>query len=523
MTQNNFKSKKKFFCKKNSKYHDVRKKNSRELGVNTNSPQWYYPNPTIKSMATAMNFNIRSGSVINLEKEHALTYNDLFINRMPGVCTNIHVDIPGVSTDPTSPVNQEAFNIYTTIRKNVSLSTLPFEAPDLFNYLYAVGFAYAWITFMRRIYRTLCVYDRLNNYTPDALLYAMGVDTTDLSFKGENLKFYLDYQARRINKMYLPKGVAWVDKMIDTYQHIYIDEDIAKAQFILDVPGVVWQFQVDSTTSKGKVVALQSHLNVPGGNNFEWFRNMTESLINPIFNDEDFGTITGYLSRAFGDNHDPYNILEWDSSPIQFEYSKEYLEKWHNACVGGADFQFWSGFEITQETDSYLNPYIKFNPTYSPGSIPYVSSAMRSCGNRLLDFYDNQISEDQILTATRWMFTFKRLESGADFQFESVGTEFVPEMELIYFDKDNKLTFKRTYTTINVDINDKIDMNDFLSYSILTKWNYAPIVLVLRSEEQPSSLFAILGDFGNYKEVSGEELSKLHLCALEGLFNPDTL
>ena len=105
--------------KKFSKYKDIRESNSRKLGTNTNSPQWYYPNPTIKAMATAMNFNIRNGSLINLKKTNCLEYADNFIQRMPGVCTNIHIDIPGVSTDPTSPINQEAFNIYTTIRKKI--------------------------------------------------------------------------------------------------------------------------------------------------------------------------------------------------------------------------------------------------------------------------------------------------------------------------------------------------------------------------------------------------------------------
>lgn len=512
------------------KYEDVRAKNSRPLGNNTNDISWYYPDESIKRLSTAVNFNNINGNPIgyadgvNLKNSQ---YNGMLCNKMPGIMRIDHIPVPGVSTGPTSSINQVAYTLYKKIRQEVSLSTLHFEAPDLMNYLYAVSSVYSWLGYLRRLYRTVLKYNPLNNYTPESLVKVMGVNPSEFTYLGNNLHLYIDYITRRISKLYLPGNINWVKKMVEEYTHIFVDEDIAKAQYIVVVPHHLWKFEYDSSVGKGRVVTMYIQTNQPGSMTFENLREITENLLNPIFADEDFGTISGYLSRTFGGNENAYNIESWDDSPIQFEYSKEFLEKMHNMCVGGSNLNSWANFEITQETDAFLNPYLKFNPTYTPTGVFQKSSAKRCCGNRILDFYDAEISSDQILSASRWMFSLKDVDGeGNSYQFDSLGADFIPDITLFWFDNQtNDLVYQSYDTTLPMKFSagTTIVMEDitfFKGYMAMTKWNYAPIVVVLDEEY---NFIGLLGDFGNYTILSRDQLYKLNSCAIEGLFNPNQL
>lgn len=495
-------------------------------GINTNPPSDYYPDPKIQALAAAINLNIRNGSdATPIDGVNVKGVSEA-INRMPGVYANPILHVPGKATHPTDPVNEAARSVIDAIRKNINANR-DYEMPDVPKYLLAICDIQAWISFLKLIYRTASKYNVLNAYTPLALLRAMHVDTSDINNLKIQLSFYINTLVYRVSNLKIPKDIPILSTWIHDFEEIYVDEDIAKAQFIVNVPQYIWKYVINDE-GKSELIPKLYFNDGKLTHTVQDLMDFTEDLLYNIVNDEDFAILTGDMMKTYSSFHEVTGVELNDV--IEFTPSTEFLEKWHNAAqfteFDNSQCQV-TGWKITEDTSTNLDPFIVFNPQFKAINLAAFTSQRRGAGARFIDFKSKDVTNDQIINATLWMFTYKILdEEEFEYEFECVNTTLCGKGEIWYYDTNNNLVRNPYWGTVSTH---KLS-NGRISYSpsdaktliLLSKWNYAPMTVfnwtLNEIDENDIGYYGMIGDFGNYTLIDKRILTNINTCVMYGQY-----
>lgn len=164
---------------------------------NINDPIWYSMDNQLVNNAGQISFYNPNGAQL----EHVAGYTGKF--SMPGIMAINMVPIPGVSTDPYSPINVAARRLFDAVNYKNSRN-FTYESSDLMIYSYVTASAYAYYAWMKRIYGIMNTYSNTNWFMPDGLLRAIGVSARDIRAHLSDLRYYVNYFGRKLSVLTVP-------------------------------------------------------------------------------------------------------------------------------------------------------------------------------------------------------------------------------------------------------------------------------------------------------------------------------
>lgn len=264
-----------------------------------NDYRWYVANDQIAKDVGSFAYGYPVGSRLDFGP-YGDTFND---NSVPGVACIYTGPSVGWSTDKNSPINVAAKNIYSYVRHANSGHT-NYDSPDLMLYLIAMDSIYSYISYLRRVYGVLNLYNRVDRYYPDTVLRAMRINADDLRAHISDFRAFINMLSVKAGSLCVPATMSYMRKHVWLYEGLYLDSASAKPQTYLFSPVTFYKFELDENNDyAGKCTHTAfSSSNADGLFTFEELRNFANSLINPIIASEDMNIMSGDILKAYGTN-----------------------------------------------------------------------------------------------------------------------------------------------------------------------------------------------------------------------------
>lgn len=313
----------------------------------SNDPRWYAENEQLLKDSASFSYNYPLGARINLGPNAGTVANSTSI---PGVMAIYCTPSVGYSTDPNSPVNIAARNIYTFVR-HANAGHTNYESTDLMLYLLAQDSCYSFIAHLKRLYGVMLTYSYTNRYYAMSVIQALGANFNDLDEHIADLRAYINSLVVRVGSMCVPASMSYMARHIWMYSGMYVDTpNNDKAQTYVYVPEAFYQFGLDNDgagclylqplakeqyTSQ---IILPTPDNTVVGNTFAQLKAYGDQLLAPILMNEDFNIMSGDILKAFGEN----GVYMIESLPENYiilpTYSEEVLNQINNATLIGRGF-----------------------------------------------------------------------------------------------------------------------------------------------------------------------------------------
>lgn len=373
------------------------------------------------------------------------------------------------------------------------------------------------------MYRCTKLSDPINKYLGKNLILAAHVDYEDLISHSIEFKSRLDLWADRLKQICVV-DIPLYDEAMHTYDEIYCDEDIIKAQLIENVPLYVWKLEPNG--QGGFKCTPKTFFNVYSTHywKIDEIDNFISDLFEYIFNDDDLAFMNADIKAAY-EGH-LFFLEPVNDTPMPITYSKEFLEKWHNSAqlgyYPGQNPTLVLDWEVNETVDPHENGRLQFDPTIKALDGPDFVSARRGAGNRYIDFYDREVTPDQIMNATRWLFSLKVDDEAAyTLKFDSLPSQIIATVFLYKINAAGDALQVSVFNgSIPMGQNSDgyiITKNTVDILTLLAKWNYAPLSIVMLNYTsvagQRAGFISVAGDLGNYTVISKRVLFNMNNLA----------
>jgi len=474
-----------------------------------NDASWYtVPGQLTKDVAS-LSFNNATGISYNLGEgvENKLV--------TPGIMSIYMSPIPGVSFGASSAVNIAAKNLYSWVR-HANSGHSNYDSPDLMLYVLAMDSAFAYYAWMARIYGVLRVYDQRNRYLGMHMAQAMGVNYSDMISHLAAFRSYINQYAVKLGAFNVPTSMSLFKRHMWMFNNVYADEDNVKGQFYMYNPAYLYMYEEQE--GAGKLVPQSLCLYpeaISGDNNFVALKHAPlrslddiigygERLINALVASEDINIMSGDILKAYDGNVYKLTLIgeDYAVAPV---FSEEVLSQIHNTIFAGnriakpvAD-DLWSTFNVTQ-TGTVGYGAILCQPSTKDSQAPDL---------KILDFWKNDVTPDDVIVATRNMIHQWYDEIGARWTIQTAGTE-VPMFATIYTlnEDGNTMTGTDVFDSVNYATVSRI-LTDF---STLNFFNEHPLLYAKNNNKFDAK--CVQGEVSNYTLLDLEDLRKMHDTAL---------
>lgn len=363
-------------------YRDERQskeeESDRSMTKGMNDVSWYTRNPNLSAAAAQIPFPYRPGMTLHLTDSAAITGAPV----IPGVMSLRWLPSVGHSGSATDPASIAAKEIYAKVRSAFS-GSLDADAPDFIMYLMALDSIYAYIAWLKRVFRTLNAYTPDNYQTPEALLLAMGIPATAIPTLRED-KMQL-WQA--INTLVLSSRKFTCPALMDVMNrhywlsdNVYTDAASANAQFYLFTPEGLYNYAEVAIPGdeNGNTAAGLEYVPLYNQSLQPWtVRGLLlygTNMIDRLVAWDDAYTISGYLKRAY--EGAPSFIVEeigYDAT-LEPVYSEEVLTQIENSrtILGGVGLDY-TKVKVAQNP---LDNTVRFNPMFAYRYLKFDDSAV---------------------------------------------------------------------------------------------------------------------------------------------------
>lgn len=283
-----------------------------------NDISWYSRYPNLLAAAGSFPFPYRPGMQLplgelsaNLDANGRMTPADarLAEYQVPGVMAMNWIPVTGYSKDATDPPSVAAKEIYARVRQVYSGNLLA-DAPDYIVYLMCLDSIYAYIAYLKRIYRILTAWSPNNYIVPDGLLGVMGFTSADIeNLRRDRMRFFqyineLVFQARKFT---CPAIMDIFNRHYWMSDNVYTDAPTPASQMYVFNLVAVHQFCEQDTpdgvpASGTEIVELPHFARQSSSASAITAEDMYEfgvQLIEALVAWDDAYTIDGYLRRAY--------------------------------------------------------------------------------------------------------------------------------------------------------------------------------------------------------------------------------
>lgn len=370
-----------------------------------NDPSWYTNiKPAVSDYAN-IPFNIPTGTTFQLGKgDNSIVSQSGTIQNVPGIMTFEVMPTIGAAQLPTDAVNLGATQLYSMIRKANS-GAKNYDPSDVMLTVLAMDSAYMLYEYLLRAYRSIGVYNTMNRYEPNALLYAQGFGSS-ISTQMADFRGLLDLFAYQLGSINIPDVFSFVRRHSWLFSHVYCDSDNPKAQLYLYMPAGFYKYtegQAGEPTSL-KYVKWSDLFGSDVITDLSTIRKAIDTIMQPILGSQDIGLISGDIAKAFGEDKFIKIQPVADHEALVPEFNLEVIEQMVNSDVLTYDVGFENNAAITVDNTSTVSgPYLKQAVHLKVGAAnPKLNSGV-AYRQRLLTTHTQDVTPDDVMVMTRMM------------------------------------------------------------------------------------------------------------------------
>jgi len=472
--------------------------------------------------------NIPFGQPLGLTYDRLITKEAVPVvvanNAIPGVMGVATMLTAGSAKDYNSPVNLAARKSYSYIR-HANSGSKNYENTDLCIYYVSYAQALALLGYLRRIYVYSMRYSTTNRYLPLAILKMNLVDGSDIVKHLPDLAFLINWATMALNSLAVPK-MPYFDMCLEHYQYVYRDSESPKEQFYLFVPSKFGVYNPTFTTNGGGIDYTQSNASFVGSTlkTFDDLYALTHAVLDVLLGDEDIGIISGDILKAYGDNRFiiPATDIGKVADPI---YSLEVLEQIHNCSTTARTLE---GYEQDPGSTGTA-PFLKEKWTAQSYSLASGDTTLPVFGGQMLDAFSKEPTPDEVVNCSVLKvmqdFTASGSTAGSTVTLGDTFHECILPSRIYYIKGASNsrvtVTFSN-YLCWAVNIENMAGANSkkaMFELSIMSSFDWAPIVLIKAQDEGQNSSFIEHGDIHNATQISSENLKRIHEASVLSLFN----
>lgn len=471
-----------------------------------NDPKWYTLDGALSRDVGSVVFNRPLGKALEFIDSAGTSKK----YQVPGIATIYTVPSIGKCDVQNDPFNVAGFNIYTWLRTKIS-GTRSYDPADLMFYLQAMDSAYSYLAFMTRAYGIARVYSGVNRYVGDAMLQATGINPADLRKNLANYRAYINSYITKLSAFIVPKTMHVFEKHFNMYNQIYMDFPMAKSQFYMYVPAMLWKYEEAAAGPRlrhAEVVGFWDTDHIGFGMiTYEGLIERGNNIINALMASEDCATISGDLLRAYEGDVWRLSPLAEDTACVPI-HSEEMLVQIHNTkFIGTYIMGVDSNGEVVPSIEG-IEPYQQI--TENENFVRWLPM-VKKVSSTPLDFYavcdvpyDNPSVED-VMVATRNLVS--TIDGGSYIAIDACGTELCLDVAIWEYSLDGTVLEPREL------LKDSIGPSAISSLARIEKFNMFPNIPFLGS-----GLIIITGDLYNPVVLSDAEVYNLHNSALISLY-----
>jgi len=298
-----------------------------------NDLSWYTVNEQVLKDVARIQYAIPTGTPIRNDGKILGTQLSKLYDRdysIPGICSMEIVPTIGNAKEAMDPVNAAANGQFTYLRSQVT-GNVRFEQNDIMIYNIVVDSIYYYIHWLIRLYSSLPIYHQATRYVPRVLIESQGVDYDDLLENAAKFRAELNKRLPLIQNLKIPSALYIFNRHSWLFSNYFIEGETEKSQLYFYRPAAVYVYELDSN---GAGMA-KCHRVLAGGTGQNG--NLTTSdmirkldaMLNPIYDDEFFNIISGYMEKAYNDFLHIEPIPDQPIMPIV--YSPDVLLQFKNA------------------------------------------------------------------------------------------------------------------------------------------------------------------------------------------------
>lgn len=511
------------------KWKDEKKDNVNSESMNTssyvgseNDPKWYNRDARLIQDASKISFSNQLGRTLDYTSQPVDGLGISFTDEsLPGIMALQMINCPGIAKTATDGMNIATAGVFQYIRKN--LSTVATYAPaDVMAAILAIDEIYSMYANITRVFGIINAYSAINLYIPIKLLEAgygftaaevanIRANLNDLRAKFNNFIF-------KASTLYLPTTFTVTARHAWLYSNYFTDANSSKAQIYIHrmMYNHIWDEVTYPTGSA--LVTEENELTLEG------LIDHFGIMIDQVRNSDSFLRIQADMKRAF-ETANTWSLAYVDEAYLIYPtYSEEVMTQIHNTTilipplpepvVGGV----WniSDFDVTQDVNH--NTLI-FSPDFTmvTADLPSLPADVKGIlgyqtnRNRILNFYKQEVSSDDICEATRNTVALSTLAVAANttFSIAACGVDLCIGVEILN-DEDTD-TIDQVLDVVSTEAKVKLACK-------YANFDWAPIVL-LQTAELPDfhNNYQINTDLENYTVVDNATLNRLHeniLCSM---------
>lgn len=466
---------------------------------NGNDASWYNHNPQALRDAANIAWN---GVVGTLPPTISVNGNIRQPYRRPGISVLHFIPTYGQSFTEddglVSAGNIAAQNIYTWVRHENSGSRV-YESADLFMYLIALDSLYMLMAEGRRLYGLSQRYSTQNRYWGQWTIQALGyTDAADIIANPVAVRSFVNTAMVRIASINAPAQMNMFKRHFWLNDHIWLDDNSERASAYAYRASTY--FKWSATTSTGGTELIPR----PAPTNFMEYQDLVNELINSMLGDEDVGTISGDIRKAYKDAIFSLELMP-ENYTLTPEYNREVLRQIQNTMFLGASAattsitqaggQFKSTIALTSTVGAWENP---FPATTEPG----------------LD------TPEYNMVILRNRFTVKQAKNSGEGPvtysagIKNAGSEVFTHMSLFQLKSDGTSLIEYKYSSYE-ELNPSIA--SMIKIANLSSLEKHPCIMQVSSTADLNNV--AIFDFDEYTYVTPEMIERMNDVAILSLWN----
>lgn len=338
-----------------------------------NDMAWYDANPSLTLAAASIPFPYRPGMELGKLADSVYTDVPRKPTTLPGVMALQWAPSIGQSASSTDPASVAAKELYAKVRAVFS-GSIDADPPDFIIYLMALDSIFSYISFLKRVYKTVNAYTSANLHTPDSLLTAMGLTTAGVQSARANmpqLLFYINQLIGMTQRFRCPAIFPLFNRHFWLSENVFSDDASLNSQLYLFKQEVYLKLEF-AADEAGVRTSQLSPVHVEPFSSIDAMYTFGRSLVEALADGDDCYLISGYLSKAF-DGVPDFSVSAQEAGEIlEIRYVPEVLQQIENSATvyphGGQsiDAEFVRSLTITQD--------VKTNTVKARPHVPAVTS-----------------------------------------------------------------------------------------------------------------------------------------------------
>lgn len=489
-------------------------KEKEDTSRSSNDPAWYAADPAILRDAASFPFSWPTGAT----NTHDLAlYDENLVeppfSKVPGIVSLRTAPTIGFALRATDPINVASQALYSFVR-HANSGHSNYDAPDLMLYILGMASNYSYLVWCQRLYGYALTYDQRNRYISDQLIKANGADPSSIHNNLANFRFWINTLIAKMSSFAVPATLSIFSRMSFMYSDYYIEGTSIKDQLYQYVPDGFHKFIIDSQ-SRGRLDYVEfDHSKLM---TVEEIMEYGNNLFGAIWDQEDFGIMSGDILKAYGDR-----IIKLASIPETYQIVPKFdpmvLTQIKNAMILDA-----TPVDISQSEDGLLVSVL-LPDSYSDkkyfgsewGLNAEAVTATTKARLRLLKDWKTVTVDtddpqpDVIMESTRMMYGYDAYLAELH-----TGSEFVRKL-IITYDIDQQFIVDQL-NAVSIENEDSTTaMGKMLQ--TLKHFHYVPRIFVWNNYKSGHAQVEEYFDLDNFAILDNSDLNKLHTAAVINMY-----